>query len=295
MMARASRRLKVAICVAAVCALAMAVPAQAAVKETLKLVIGTPGKTGCLVCHGDPSLAKFEDGKKVSLFINPSWFDKVHSQVTCIDCHTDFTFKSVKPTSGDWRVTAGTACKNCHDEKKNIDHRKNYADYRESIHGRKLLLEGNTKSPTCAGCHGSHRIRKLSETTEMAAFRKEAYEVCGKCHKKYWDNYNDWFHGKAYKHGAPDSPPCWDCHEAHKILPSKDPNSPTNLSRVSIQCEKCHKGADRPFAEYGKYIHGRNDLIKKNLVMNILLKVRDILLKGYDAIRGLLSPGGQPS
>jgi hypothetical protein len=29
--------------------------------------------------------------------------------------------------------------------------------------------------------------------------------------------------------------------------------------------------------------------------MNILLKARDILLKGYDAIRGLLSPGGQPS
>lgn len=292
---KASRRVVCSVVLAVALAAAAASPSLAAVSETLKLTIGTPGKTGCLVCHGDPALVKYDGSKKISLFVDPKWFDTIHTTVTCIDCHTDFTFKSVKPSKGDWRITAGTACKDCHDEKKRIDHRKNYADYRESIHGRKLLLEGDEKAPSCAGCHGAHRIRRLSDTTEMAAFRTEAYQVCGRCHKDYWQNYNDWFHGKAYKHGAPDSPPCWDCHEAHSILPSKDPNSPTNIERVSMQCEKCHKGADRPFAEYGKYIHKRNELIEKNFVMNLLLKVYDLIRKSYESVRGLVGSGGQPS
>jgi hypothetical protein len=256
-----------------------AVPAFAA-QNVLKFTIGVPGKTGCLVCHDDPNLVKIEAGKTKSLYVSPNDFRKVHRDLTCLDCHLDFTYKSIKPSREDWRIIAGTACKNCHDEKKGIDHRRNYEDYRESIHGKKLLLEKNPKSPSCAGCHGYHGkrpIRKLSDKKEMLKFRKEAYRVCGNCHQEYWDNYNDWFHGKAYKHGAPDAPPCWDCHIAHEILPSKDPKSPTNKTRIAEQCGKCHDGSDIYFAEYASYIHKRNKLIESNPVMKILLAVRDWL------------------
>lgn len=256
-----------------------AAPAYCA-QDVLKFTVGVPGKTGCLVCHEDPGLVKIENGKVKSLYVSAKDFEKVHRELTCLDCHLDFTYKSIKPASEDWKVVAGTACKNCHDEKKGIDHRRNYEDYRESIHGKKLLLEKDPEAPTCAGCHGYHGkspIRKLSDKKDMLEFRKEAYRVCGRCHKEYWDNYNDWFHGKAYKHGAPDAPPCWDCHVAHEILPSDDPKSPTNKTRIAEQCGKCHQGSDIYFAEYAPYIHKRNELIEQNPVMKILFAIRDWL------------------
>jgi hypothetical protein len=274
------RTLKKAIFAVAVLLL-FSVPFDAfAAQDVLRFTVGIPGKTGCLVCHDDPTLVKIEGGKVKSLYVSPKDFEKVHKDLTCLDCHKDFTYKSIKPKAENWKVIAGTACKDCHDEKKGIDHTKNYEDYRESIHGKKLLLEKDEKAPTCAGCHGYHGkwpIRKLSDEKEMLEFRKEAYKVCGRCHQKYWDNYNDWFHGKAYKHGAPDAPPCWDCHVAHEILPSNDIKSPTSKGRIAEQCGKCHKGSDIAFAEYAPYIHKRNELIEKNIVMQLLFKVQDIV------------------
>lgn len=267
-------------------------PVFAAQTQTLELTIGTPGKTGCLVCHSDPSLVKIEDGKKKSLYVNPEDFKKTHSDISCIECHTDFTYKSIKPTEQNWRLVAGLACKNCHNEEKNIDHRKDYEAYRESIHGKQLLLEQNPDAPTCADCHGFHDIARLGDPQEMIEFRQNAYRVCGDCHKEAWESYNDWFHGKAYKHSAPDAPPCWDCHVAHKILPPDNPQSPTNVSRVAEQCAKCHKGADISFADYAKYIHGRNTLIEKNIVMDILFKALDYAKKGYNTVKSFFSITG---
>lgn len=264
------------------------VGAKTVEQETLKIVIGIPGKTGCLVCHKDPNIVKIENGRPVSLYVDEKWFEKTHKELTCIDCHIDFTYETIKPSADNWRIIAGTSCKHCHDKKKKIDHRKNYEDYRESVHGKKLLLEANEESPTCAGCHGNHRIRRLSDPAEMMMFRKEAYQICGRCHKKYWNNYNDWFHGKGYKQGAPDAPPCWDCHTAHKILPSKDPASPTNITRVAEQCEKCHRGSKRAIADYAKYIHKRNDLIKENMIMGYLFKALDYFKQGYSFIYGYI-------
>lgn len=272
--------------------LAFATPVLAAEVQTLQFTVGVPGKTGCLVCHNDPTLTKIEKGKEKSLYVNPEDFSMVHADLTCIDCHVDFTYKSIKPTDQNWRVVAGTACKECHDEEKGIDHRKNYEEYRESIHGKKLLLENDEKAPSCAGCHGYHRIRKLSDEKEMLEFRKEAYQVCGRCHQDYWNNYNDWFHGKAYKHGAPDAPPCWDCHVAHIIQPSDEPQSPTNPARVAEQCAKCHKGSDISFARYAPYIHKRNDLIESNLVMKILLKALDLIKGGYTKVKDFFTVTG---
>lgn len=272
---------RIALLVTCLVVLAFSASSALAAQDVLRFTVGIPGKTGCLVCHNDPNLVKIEEGKVKSLYVSPDDFKKVHTDLTCLDCHKDFTYKSIKPSAENWRIVAGTACKDCHDEKKGIDHRKNYEDYRESIHGKKLLLEGNENAPTCAGCHGYHGkndIRKLSDPAEMVQFRKEAYKVCGRCHEEYWNNYNDWFHGKAYKHGAPDAPPCWDCHVAHEILPSKDPKSPTSKGRIAEQCGKCHLGSDIHFAAYAPYIHGRNELIEDNFVMKLLFKVRDFVL-----------------
>lgn len=265
----------------------------AATQEVVKFTIGIPGKTGCLVCHNDPSLVKVEDGKIKSLYVSPDDFRKVHKDVACIDCHKDFTYKSIKPTAENWKIIAGTACKDCHDEEKGIDHRKNYEDYRESIHGKKLLFEKNEKAPTCAGCHGYHgkfKIRKLSDEKEMLKFRKEAYQVCGRCHEDYWKNYNDWFHGKAYKNGAPvDSPPCWDCHTGHEVLNSKDPKSPTNAANLAERCSKCHQDTGDSFVKYGKFVHGRTELIEQNPVMKLLFAARDFVSGLLKSARKFLS------
>jgi hypothetical protein len=218
-----------------------------------------------MVCHGDKNLYKIEKGKKHSLFVDVKIIDNSpHQGVPCVYCHTDFTYQAVKPQSVDWRLTAGLSCKNCHDKKKKIDHRKNYRDYRNSVHGQKLIVEGDYTAPTCSSCHGGHAIKDLRKPEEKLALKREGYQVCGRCHKDYWDSYDDWYHGRAYKMKAPDAPACWDCHGAHDILPKSETDSKVNDKNLAKTCGECHRGSTREFAKYGEVVHGRQNVLSKN-------------------------------
>ncbi len=251
--------------------IAVSGPAAFAQEAEMDFQVGIPGKTGCLVCHGDKNLYKLEEDGIRSLYVDEADFGTVHIDVTCIECHTDFTYQTIKPATEEWRTIAGLACKDCHDEQKEIDHRKTYEEYRESVHGQKLLAEADPDAPSCAGCHGSHRILSPTKDPDKASLRADAYTMCGRCHEEDWDSYNDWFHGKAYKHGAPDAPPCWDCHTGHRVLASTETASPTNPVNLAEQCALCHKGSDAAFAAYGPWVHGRNTAIEENFVMKYIL------------------------
>ena len=238
------------------------------------LVIGPPGTSGCLVCHGDKNLYKIEDGKKKYLYVDPKILgSSPHGDVPCVYCHIDFSFEATKPQTPDWRITAGLACKNCHDEKKGIDHRKEYDVYRRSVHGKKLLEEGNFDAPTCASCHGGHDIKDLRKPEEKAQFHLDGYSVCGKCHKDYWNSYDDWYHGRAYKKKAPDAPACWDCHGAHDVYPKTESESKVSDKNLAKTCGKCHYGSTREFAEYGEVIHNRDKYLKENWLYQRLMLI----------------------
>ncbi|MFH1736854.1 MAG: multiheme c-type cytochrome, partial [Actinomycetota bacterium] len=162
--------------------------------------IGIPGKTGCLVCHGDPKLTQVK--AKRSLYISDTeLMSSVHKDLACVKCHTDFSTRNASQShqgpKTDSRKIAGLSCKNCH------EHESQLKIYDTSVHGRKAL-GGDPKAATCADCHGSHAIKSLKKNKAYAAkFRMNAKEICGKCHQKYFESYDDYYHGRAYKMKAP--------------------------------------------------------------------------------------------
>lgn len=252
--------------------IAAAAPAFAA---TVDFTIGIPGKTGCLVCHGDSKLTQLESKK--SLYISESeMLASVHKDVPCTKCHTDFdstaASQSHQGLKSDPRKVAGLSCKNCH------EHASQLKVYNKSAHGR-LALSGDTNAPTCADCHGSHGIQSFKKNkVYKAQFRMEAMKVCGKCHKDYYDSYSDYYHGRAYKMKAEDAPTCWDCHGTHEIMAAKNPESKVFKANLPKTCGQCHPDSRASFALFGKLIHGRPTVFNNNIV----IKYKDKLLSWFN-------------
>lgn len=249
--------------------IAAAVPAFAA---SVDFTIGIPGKTGCLVCHGDSKLTQLKSKK--SLYISESeMLASVHKDVPCTKCHTDFdsaaASQSHQGLKTDPRKVAGLSCKNCH------EHSAQLKVYNKSAHGR-LALSGNVKAPTCADCHGSHNIQSFKKNKVYKAdFRMQANQVCGKCHQKYYDSYDDYYHGRAYKMKAEDAPTCWDCHGTHEITAAKNPESKVAKANLPKTCGKCHPDSRTNFALFAKLIHGRPTVQKNNIVYKYKDKIVD--------------------
>ncbi len=99
------------------------------------------------------------------------------------------------------------------------------------------------------------------------AFNKSGVEVCGECHTKGAETYADYYHGAAYKEGAPwDAPACWDCHGAHLVLPASDRNSPVHPDNLVKTCgqDGCHVDANEEFVKYASLIHGKQEALEEN-------------------------------
>jgi hypothetical protein len=257
-------------------------PGSAAAAST-DFTIGIPGKTGCLVCHGDPKLTEVKDKK--ALYISESEsLASVHKDVPCVKCHTDFdasmASQSHQNKITDSKKVAGLSCKNCH------EHSKQLKIYNKSTHGR-MALGGDSKAPTCADCHGSHDIKSLKKNKAYKAeFQMSAREVCGKCHKKSYDSYSDYYHGRAYKTGATDAPACWDCHGSHDILPAENVESKVSSRNLAKTCGDCHTDSRTGFTDFGRLIHGRQTILNKNIVF----KYADIVYSwASDKVTGIAS------
>jgi cytochrome b subunit of formate dehydrogenase len=56
--------------------------------------------------------------------------------------------------------------------------------------------------------------------------------------------------------GSKTAADCASCHGAHEILPSTDPQSPTNKKNLATTCGKCHPGAQERFASGNVHVTG---------------------------------------
>ena len=234
---------------------------------------------GCLACHGQTTLTK-QGANGPESFMVSGVDGSAHNKLTCQQCHVDFNYEDTKPTSPNWKLNVGVACGECH------DHDKAQQVYEKSIHYQKLQEALNTsatvtvpttlatsdkaKDPaTCASCHGGHFIQRLNTPLSKAMLHASARRVCASagCHAKEYTTYNDYYHGAAYKNGAPDAPACWDCHGYHDILPSADKASKTSAENLPKTCGSCHKGSEASFAEQGgQLIHQKSDVQSSNPV-----------------------------
>lgn len=274
------------VCVFGASAAAVAAEATPSVSPTatapyeLDFTLPSESRSGCMVCHGDPALVRLREGAVVSYYIDEAAIaSSTHVDQQCVGCHIDFAYRAPH-NAGDWSITARSACRNCHDEQSRA---VGVGIHRETVPTEASTEETTGPKPLCGDCHGSHDIAALTEAggpdyqAGADAIHKRGWDVCGRCHEEYWDNYNDYYHGAAYKRGAEDAPACWDCHGWHDIQPSTQRNSRVNEAHLVETCgqDGCHTGVDEAYTEYAAFIHGREDIEAENPILALFRTIRN--------------------
>jgi len=247
----------------------------------LDFTLPTAAKAGCGVCHGDPDLARVKDNEVVSYFVDPDVMESsAHAGTSCSGCHLNFAFTVPHVGPGvDWRTEAKSSCKNCHGEQS--------VDYGRGVHGSNLdddeitLVTASGEAverPLCGDCHDGHATPTLTDDDEgQALLHDRGWELCGRCHEEYWDNYADYYHGAAYKRGAIDAPACWDCHGGHEILPSTNVDSMVNERHLAETCGACHSDVSAGYLAYAKLVHTREQRTAENPLVGIWRGIVDFV------------------
>ena len=193
----------------------------------------------CFACHEKPALKmKLPGGQELGLFIDRRIYSKAmhgRKQMSCTACHPGNQVYPHEPFKGQVarelnRSIVQQRCAACHAEL--------FAKYKESVHGKALLEEGNLDVPSCTDCHGIHNMRD----PETVLFRVDSPDTCSKCHSdaklmgKYGispnvsKTYLADFHGTTVRLGRKEGTPeigvykavCYDCHGIHDIKKTDD-------------------------------------------------------------------------
>ncbi|MFQ5401080.1 MAG: hypothetical protein ACE5E7_15965, partial [Anaerolineae bacterium] len=134
-----------------------------------------------------------------------------------------------------------------------------YAKYIESVHGKKLLQEGDTRVAICTDCHSTHDIKKARDPT-AAVYPLNVPEMCAGCHSDasymepydiptdQLDVYKESAHGQALLNDQDiRAPNCASCHGSHAAKPPED-------DEVVNVCGKCHTATQ---GYYEESLHSR--------------------------------------
>jgi hypothetical protein len=173
----------------------------------------------------------------------------------CSDCHGAHDIGQAKPSEvGLSLVAAVYSCGNCHKDE--------FEQYKNSVHGKALLEEGNLDVPSCVDCHGVHDTHQAKDS---ASFRAQSVAMCSGCHAntslmaKYGlsthilSTYVSDFHGtsaqffSAKSGQAPEQALCYDCHSAHNIQSTVGANGLVLQDNLLAACQQCHKDANANF------------------------------------------------
>jgi len=214
------------------------------------------GEDSCIACHR-------ELGDEYEVHVE-QWEKSIHKEVgvACAECHggdpgTMDVDEAKSEDAGfigkpDPKDVPGL-CAKCHADSKlmrqyNI-RTDQYAEYKTSVHGRKLLEEGDTRVATCTSCHGNHEIRKKNDPLSTV-YHTNVPETCAKCHsdpermKPYGipfdqlEEYKESYHGQILYRKVKGKNPalvpnCADCHGIHGA-------TPPGVKEVANVCGNCH-------------------------------------------------------
>ncbi len=218
----------------------------------------------CFACHAKPGLKMtLSGGKELGLFIDKEAYGRsMHGRkhMSCTACHPSNQKHPHEPYTG---TTARELNRGIVQERCATCHAELYAKYKESVHGKALVEEGNLDVPTCTDCHGVHSMRD----PESMLFRLDSTDTCSKCHadatimRKYGlspevtSTYLADFHGATVRLGKKSGTPdiaqykavCYDCHGIHDIKRATDPSSSVVKQNLVETCQRCHPGADDKF------------------------------------------------
>jgi hypothetical protein len=223
-------------------------------------------KTGCLSCHGDPSIANLltktrPDGSSVALYVDTQGSaNSVHRYKDCTSCHTDQPHTVNSPLT---KLSLSQKCGTCHEYE--------YDQHKDSVHGM-ILQTGNSDPATCTDCHSEtsnpHNVVRVLDPS-ASTYPKNIANTCATCHdnpelmdkygivEKVYASYMRSFHGKTMEL-SPDSAAiqqldtatCVNCHGAHNIRSSYDPNSSVvGMHNLLETCQSCHPEAGPEFVK----------------------------------------------
>lgn len=219
----------------------------------------------CLKCHENPEmLADFgvlEKGRIdqvtgdieiVSMIIDQEAFaTSIHGgkDFKCLDCHGDLEDSEGMHNSDLKPVDCATFC---HDDPA--------AAYLDSNHVS-LMKQKGFNLPSCKNCHIGLAFHQSTWGNEKPMFvphadsavhRKMTIETCANCHKEYYAEYKNNYHGQIAALGftGVEIPTCADCHGSHNILNSSNPDSRMGEQNRIEVCGKCHEGANLNFVRH---------------------------------------------
>lgn len=224
----------------------------------------------CGACHGDKAFAE----KHHLPDVYSQYMDSIHGfaltkdgllvAATCSSCHGRHDILAPSdPKSRTARANVPATCGTCHGGI--------VEQYSAGVHG-KALAAGNTKAPVCIDCHTAHQIGDVRD----ASFQMKNTANCGSCHRDKYGTYRTTFHAQISSLGYVQAAQCWDCHNAHDILPASDPKSTVAKANLVQTCSKCHPGANAGFVSYSPHADPSNgkrypELHAASIFMNVLL------------------------
>lgn len=176
---------------------------------------------------------------------------------TCIDCHSvegtaHRILAPIYPASTIYHFNISKTCGRCHPRVQK--------DYERSSHG-KATARGETDTPVCIDCHGSHAILPVDDPKSRVSPTNVSLTVCAPCHEdrqlniKYglptniMKSWRHSYHGMKSTDGDPVVANCSSCHRAHLILPASDSASSISPVHVHATCSRCHASISRQLAQ----------------------------------------------
>lgn len=232
-----------------------------------------PPAANCLECHADKDGSQFKESihgglsctdchVSIRAFPHPEKVAKVNcgtchaaavpkvaqsvhakaSEQPCLGCHGDAheILPATNPKSAVYPLNIPRTCGSCHaDTKFAASHHlpEVYSQYMDSIHGFALTRDGLLVAATCAGCHGSHEIRRHTDPASKV-YRRNVADTCGQCHSGVEAAYEKGIHGQLVKAGDAVAPVCSDCHTAHQIA---NVSSSAWQVKTTATCGGCHQ------------------------------------------------------
>jgi len=214
----------------------------------------------CAHCHADPEVTRtLPFGHRAPV---EGYLKSVHGRAlierrdpaapNCATCHPAHeVLPPSDPRSLVNPVNLPQTCAQCHGDV--------YEIYAASVHGV-AAERGMSGAPTCADCHGEHRIEPPESPTSTVFPTTISRTTCPSCHaseamgSRYgFDpariaSYQQTYHGLATRRGDLSVANCASCHGVHNIFRTADPRSTVNPANLTQTCGSCHPDANTRFA-----------------------------------------------
>jgi hypothetical protein len=193
----------------------------------------------CGKCHSDASYMHAFD-PNVPVDQVAQYLTSVHGKklregdekvAECASCHKAHGILSTKdPRAPVYPTKIPETCGACH---ASAEHMSGYGikttqleEYRQSVHGQALFVQGDLGAPTCNSCHGNHGAAPPGVDSVS--------RVCGICHATQAELFGKSPHADAFE--AMEFPQCETCHSNHDVRKPTDEMVGPSSGAVCLHC-----------------------------------------------------------